>query len=142
MTWRERLFTPNGFLKVGGLALLVLGLLGFWFYRDPSGSFFWLDTSENIVHIVIGIVALAATFVPGLNARLMPRHRSIVLLIGLIALFFGTYGFLLPAGSPAAPNTFGLANLELGDTLLNLVVAVWAFLSVYWQPGANKERGQ
>lgn len=138
MTWRERMFTPNGFLKVGGIVLLALGLLGFWIWKDPSGSFFWLDTSENIVHIAIGIVALAATFVPGLNARLRPRYRSIVLLIGLIALFFAVYGLLQPAGSPAAPNTFGLVNLELGDTYLNLFFAVWAFLSVYWLPGANE----
>ncbi len=137
MTWRERMFTPNGFLKVGGVALVALGLLGLWIWNEPSDSFFWLDTSENIIHIVVGLVALAAAFVPGLNARLRPRHRSIVLLIGVIALFFAVYGALAPGGSPAAPNTFGLVNLELGDTYLNLFLAVWAFLSVYWLPGAK-----
>jgi hypothetical protein len=132
MNYRESLFTPRGFLIVGGAVLLLLGLLGFVILKDPSLSFFWLDTSENIAHTVLGIVALAAVFVPGLNDALAPYYRWIVILVGVIALFFAVYGFLLPAGSPASPNTFGLANLELGDNLLHLVVAAWAFLAAFW----------
>jgi hypothetical protein len=132
MNYRETLFTPRGFLIVGGAVLLLLGLLGFVILKDPSLSFFWLDTSENIAHTVLGIVALAAVFVPGLKDALAPYYRWIVILVGVIALFFGVYGFLLPAGSPTAPNTFGLANLELGDNLLHLLVAAWAFLAAFW----------
>ena len=117
---------------VGGAVLLLLGLLGFVILKDPSLSFFWLDSSENIAHIVLGLVALAAVFVPGLNASLAPYYRWITILVGVIALFFGVYGFLVPAGSPTAPNTFGLANLELGDNLLHLVVAAWAFAAAFW----------
>ena len=138
MNYRETLFTPRGFLIVGGAVLLLLGLLGFVILKDPSLSFFWLDSSENIAHIVLGIVALAAVFVPGLNDALAPYYRWIVILVGVIALFFGVYGFLVPAGSPAGtapgPNTFGLANLELGDNLLHLVVAAWAFAAAFWAP--------
>jgi hypothetical protein len=84
---------------------------------------------------------LAAVFVPGLNTALEPYYRWIVILVGVIALFFGVYGFLVPAGSPAAPNTFGLSNLELGDNLLHLVVAAWAFLAAFWTPeGAMMRR--
>ena len=36
--------------------------------------------------------------------------------------------------SAAAPNTFGLANLELGDNLLHLVFAVWAFAVALMTP--------
>jgi len=125
MNYRETLFTPRGFLIVGGAVLLLVGLLGF---------FFWLDPAENIAHIVIGVVALVAIFVPGLNDALTPHYRSLVILIGVIALFFGVYGFLVPAGSPAAPNTFGLANLAFGDNLLHLVIAAWAFLAAFWLP--------
>jgi hypothetical protein len=132
MNYRDSLFTPRGFLIVGGAVLLLLGLLGFVILKDPSMSFFWLDTSENIAHTVLGIVALAAVFVPGLNDALAPYYRWLVILVGVIALFFGVYGFLLPAGSAAAPNTFGLANLELGDNLLHLVVAAWAFVAAFW----------
>lgn len=131
MNYRELLFTPRGFLIVGGAVLLVLGLIGFVILKDASLSFFWLDTSENIAHVALGAVALAAVYVPGLNDTLKPYYRWIVILVGLIALFFGVYGFIVPAGSLASPNTFGLANLELGDNLLHLVVAAWAFAAAY-----------
>jgi hypothetical protein len=132
------LFSPRGFLIVGGAVLTLLGLIGFFALKDPSLSFFWLDNSENIAHLALGIVALAAVYVPGLNDALRPYYRWIVILVGVIALFFGVYGFILPAGSPASPNTFGLANLELGDNLLHLVVAAWAFAAAF-MGGSQRE---
>src|SRR5688572_6724254 len=112
MDYRTALFTPRGFLITGGAVLTLLGLLGFVILNNPSLSFFWLDSSENIAHLALGLVALAAVYVPGLNDALAPYYKWIVVLVGVIALFFGVYGFLVPAGSPAQPNTFGLANLE------------------------------
>jgi uncharacterized membrane protein HdeD (DUF308 family) len=133
MKYRELLFTPRGFLISGGAVLLVLGIVGFvGIFTEKATSWFWLDSSENISHTFLGIVALAAVYVPGLNDALRPYYRWIVILVGLIALFFGVYGFLVPAGSSASPNTFGLANLELADNVLHLVVAAWAFAAAYW----------
>src|SRR4051794_37497435 len=108
MNYREMLFTPKGFLMSGGVVLLLLGLIGFVFLNGSAtqsalGSFFWLDNSENIAHLALGVVALAAVYVPGLNTALAPYYRWIVILVGLIALFFGVYGFLV-AGA-ATPNT-------------------------------------
>jgi hypothetical protein len=124
----------------GGAVLTVLGLIGFVVLNNPSLSFFWLDGSENIAHLALGLVALAAVYVPGLKDTLAPYYKWIVVLVGVIALFFGVYGFLVPAGSVGSPNTFGLANLELGDNLLHLVVAAWAFLAAFWSPQAAMER--
>jgi hypothetical protein len=146
MNYREMLFTPKGFLMSGGLVLLLLGLIGFVFLngspeQSALGSFFWLDNSENVAHLGLGIIALAAVYVPGLNSALAPYYRWIVILVGLIALFFGVYGFILPAGSPASPNTFGLANLELGDNLLHLIVAAWAFAAAMgWMSSRSMSR--
>ena|SRR5690349_16508548 len=145
MNYRETLFTPKGFLMSGGLVLLLLGLIGFVFLNESAaksalGSFFWLDNSENIAHLGLGIVALAAVYVPGLNSALAPYYRWIVILVGIIALFFGVYGFLV-AGN-ATPNTFGLANLELGDNLLHLIVAAWAFAAAMgWMSSRSMARG-
>jgi len=137
MNYREMLFTPKGFLTVGGVVLLVLGLIGFVFLKgSPTesalGSFFWLDNAENYAHLALGIVALAAVYVPGLNSALAPYYRWIVILVGLIALFFGVYGFIANGAAPT--NTFGLTNLELGDNLLHLIVAGWAFAAAFWAP--------
>jgi len=131
MNYRELLFTPRGFLISGGAVLLVLGILGFFVLNNPSLSFFWLDSSENVAHVALGGIALAAVYVPGLNDTLRPYYKWIVILVGLIALFFGVYGFLV-TGDASGKNTFGLANLELGDNLLHLVVAAWAFAAAYW----------
>ncbi len=125
------LFSPTGFLKVGGAVLLVLGLLGFT--GAINFSWFDLDAGENIAHTVLGIVGLAVAF--GLkNAQL---HRWLVIAIAVVAFFFGLYGFVV-AGAPR-PNTFGLANLENpADNLLHLVVGAWAALAVYMNRGEEK----
>ena len=129
---------------VGGAVLLLLGLLGFFILNSPSLSFFWLDKSENVAHLALGIVALAAVYLPGLNSALAPYYRWIVILVGLIALFFCVYGFLQTSCSTCTgneTNTFGLTNLELGDNLLHLVVAAWAFLAAFWaQPRSMMSR--
>ncbi len=124
---------PRLFLTVGGAVLLLLGIVGYLNVFTESGTpDFWLDNGENVAHTFLGVVALAAVFVPGLNTALAPYYRAIVGLVGVIALFFAVYGFLQPAGSEMHPNTFGISNLENpADNLLHLVVAIAAFAAVY-----------
>ena len=124
-------FTPKMFLTVGGAVLLLLGIVGFLnIFTEEAYPAFWLDSGENVAHTVLGAVALAAVYVPGLNSALAPYYRPIVILVGLIALFFGVYGFVV-AGDTSGANTFGVANLELADNILHLVVAAWAFASAF-----------
>lgn len=127
---------PKLFLTVGGAVLLLLGVVGYLnVFTKESTPWFWLDSGENLAHTVLGVVALAAVFVPGLNTALAPYYRAIVILVGLIALFFAVYGFL-QAGAPE-PNTFGVANLENpSDNLLHLVVAIAAFAAA-WAPSRD-----
>lgn len=127
------LFTPKGFLTYGGVVLLLLGLIGFVALNDQNAMpSFWLDSGENIAHTALGIIALAIVFVPGLNTTFEPYYRWIVILLGIVALFFGVYGFVV-AGNPV-PNTFGLANLESpADNILHLVVGAWALYAA-WRP--------
>jgi hypothetical protein len=127
---------PRLFLTVGGAVLLLLGIVGYLNVFTESGTpAFWLDNGENLAHTVLGIVALAAVFVPGLNTALAPYYRPIVGLVGAIALFFAVYGFLQPAGTGADPNTFGVSNLENpSDNLLHLVVGIVAFAAIWVKP--------
>jgi hypothetical protein len=123
-------FTPRMFLIAGGVVLLLLGVVGFLgIFTKAAFPAFWLDNGENVAHVGLGLIALAAVYVPGLNTALAPYYRWIVLLVGVIALFFGLYGFVV--ANAAEPNTFGLANLELADNILHLVVAAWAFASAW-----------
>jgi hypothetical protein len=129
---------PRQFLIFGGAVLLLLGIVGYLgVFNEASTPAFWLDPGENLAHTVLGIVALAAVFVPGLNDFLRPYYRAIVILVGVLALFFGVYGFIVSGA--AEPNTFGVANLENpSDNILHLVVAAWAFLAAFG-PGSRTE---
>lgn len=124
---------PRQFLIWGGIvlaALRVIGVLGIF----GDGSPLWLTTGENVAHLVLGTVALAAVYLPGLNTALAPFYRSIVAAVGILALFFGIYGFIV-AGNPPL-NTFGLAQLNNPvDNILHLVVAAWAIYAM--RPGAT-----
>lgn len=128
------LFTPKGFLTWGGVILLLLGIVGYLgIFSQASFPAFWLDNGENVAHTFLGIVALAIVFVPGLNAMLAPYDRWIVILLGIVALFFAVYGFYV-GGDTSGANTFGVANLESpADDILHLVVAAWAFYAA-WRP--------
>jgi hypothetical protein len=115
---------PKQFLTIGGAVLVLLAIVGFLGVFG-EGSFFWLTPGENWAHLVLGVVALAAVYVPGLNSALEPFYKPIVILVGLIGLFFAVYGFAVANVPPM--NTFGAAHLNSpADNLLHLVVGAWA----------------
>ena len=123
--------TPRGFLQWGGIVLTLLGIVGFiGIFSQSAFPSFYLDAGENVAHLGLGIIALAALYVPGLNTALAPYYKWIVALVGSISLLAAVWGFLA-AGNPA-PNTLGY-NLENPlDTLLHVVVAVWAFWAAFY----------
>jgi uncharacterized membrane protein len=129
-------FTPKGFLTYGGAVLLLLGIVGYLgIFSESAVPAFYLDSGENIAHTALGIIALAIVFVPGLNTMFAPYYRPIVILLGIVALFFAVYGFAV--GGNAAPNTFGVANLESpADDILHLVVAAYAFYAAWRAPAS------
>ncbi|MBI3915059.1 MAG: hypothetical protein HY327_12850 [Chloroflexi bacterium] len=135
----------KGFYQVGGAVLLLLGILGFLLGGTPNapGLFgqtggilgLWLTDGENYAHVFLGLVALAALYVPGLNTALAPFLKWIAVLLGVVGVFFGVYSFV-PLGAPLFPsatplgagalNTFGVAHLGLVDGVIHLVVGAWA----------------
>ena len=127
----DYIFTPKGFLVVGGAVLVLLGVIGFaGILTQANYPSFYLDAPENVAHVGLGVIALAAVYVPGLNSALAPYYKWIVALVGVIGIFFAVYGQFLATGP--APNTFGIANLESPlDNLLHLVVGVWALWAAY-----------
>jgi len=127
--------TSRGFLQWGGIILALLGIVGFLnIFTDKST--FELDAGENVAHLGLGIIALAALYVPGLNTALAPYYKWIVALVGVVALFFAVYGYL--QSGVAYPNTFGISNLENPiDHVIHLVVGVWGLWAAFYP--AKKE---
>ena len=118
---------PKQFLQFGGVILVVLGVVGLLpVFTKANTPWFYLDTGENVVHIGLGVVAIAAAYL--LTDAVM--QKWLVAVVGVVALFFGIYGFVV-SGQPE-PNTFGLANLESpADNLLHLVVGAWALYAAF-----------
>ncbi len=127
---RENL--PTLFLQVGGAVLLLLGIVGYIGVTNGI-SFFNLDAGENLAHAVLGIVALGF----GFFVKDQDIKRWLVVIVGVVALIFGAWGFFLADGVFMAnhfahPNFYGLANLENpADNLLHLVVGVVGLLAVF-----------
>ncbi len=120
---------PKQFLVVGGIVLLALGIVGFLGVFSDTKSAFYLDQGENVAHTGLGIIAIAAAFL----IREADLQKWLVAAVGVVALFFAVYGFMVAGNTP--PNTFGISNLESpADDVLHLVVGIWALAAV-WLPG-------
>lgn len=114
---------PKQFLQIGGVILLVLGILGY-FVPNLLGETLYFDQSENIAHTVLGIVALVLAPLP-----IGDLKKWVVVLVGLVSLFFAIAGFMVAAN--AAPNFYGITNLEMLDNVLHAVVGVWALIAAF-----------
>lgn len=129
------LFTSTGFLRYGGIVLLLVAVVGFLGVFN-SFAFFSLDAGENVAHLALGIVGAGAGFFVA-NAGL---HRLLTMVVFATALIFTLWGLVLPSGGALAngafanPNFYGLANLENpADSILHAVVALWAGLALWME---------
>lgn len=118
----KNVLTPRGFLSVGGVILVLVGVLGFIGVLGPTpeqsvfGNMWWFDNAENVAHTVIGVVALAAVYLMK-DAGL---QRTLVMVVGVVALLVGLYNLM------GEVMLLG-ANLESPmDLILHLVVGAWA----------------
>lgn len=126
--------TPGGFLFIGGIVLVVLGLAGLTVLgptpeASALGTFNWLDMAENVAHLVLGAVAIAASFL----LKDATAQKYLVAAVGVIAALVAVLGFLYMGG--VEPNLFGVSNMELSDDVLHAVVAVWAFAAAFGNLG-------
>lgn len=115
---------PKQFLTIGGAVLVLLAILGWVGVIGPTaedsifGATWWFDNGENWAHVVLGVVALIAAF-----ALPDAAQKPLVIVVGLVALAFGVFGFF-------QQDFYRLANLENpADSVLHLVVGLWALVS-------------
>lgn len=122
---------PRQFLLIGGVVLIAVGILGFVGVIGPTpedsifGDTWYFDDGENWAHTVLGVVAVIAGLAPAAEWQ-----RWLVVLVGLLGVFFAVYNLFT--------TTFLGAELQRPlDTLLHLVVGVWALFAAYYK-GARK----
>ena len=117
----KNVLTPRGFLTVGGVVLLLVGLLGYVGVIGPTpeqslfGDFWWFDNAENLAHTVLGVVALLAVYM--LKDKAV--HRYLVLAVGALALVVGLYNLL------GEYMVLGATLQNPADTVLHLLVGAW-----------------
>ena len=101
--------------------MVLVAVLGYVGVIGPApensifGSAWYFDNIENIAHLVLGVVALAASFAIGADLQ-----KQLVLAVGGIAILVGIWSLLVSTSFLGA----GLENPA--DSLLHLVVGAWA----------------
>ncbi len=115
---------PSGFLTIGGIILVLLGVLGFFLIGPTAadsifGPTWWFDGAENWAHLVLGVVALILVFA----VKNDDANKWVTAIVGILALVAGIWGFF-------NANFLG-AGLELLDNILHLVVGVWALYAAF-----------
>lgn len=74
--------------KILGVALLLVGVLGFTHVLDPLGAHIGPGhTTHNLIHLVSGIVALYFGFAGSLGGA-----KNFCIIFGLVYLFLGMIG--------------------------------------------------
>lgn len=108
------------FARVAGWLALLLGILGF-FVSDLLGLI-QFDTTHNVVHLVIGVLGIAA-------ARQDNWAKLFGQVFGTVYLILGVVGFFLP-------ELLGL-HLEVAENLLHIILGAWGLYAVL---GGEKEQ--
>lgn len=100
--------------------MVLVGILGFVGLIGPTtdssifGSAWWFDNYENWAHLILGVVALIASFVLGSELQ-----KPLVIVVGVVGLFFAAYNFF-------STDFFGAGLESPADLILHLVVGIWA----------------
>lgn len=126
---------PRQFLMISGVLMVVLSIAGMFVLGPASeasllGDFFFLTEGENVVHLALGAVALGAYF----TVKSEKILKYLTVFVGLLAVIAVVWGLV---NRESIDTIIGVINLENpSDTVLNAVVAVWAFLSAFKKSAA------
>jgi hypothetical protein len=121
-----KFFNSKNFLIYGGIALVVLAILGFIGITGPTpersifGMYWYFTNAENWAHLVLGVVALIAAYSAGPNYQ-MP----LVFAVGILGMLVGLYGFIWSG------MLLGASLENPADNLLHIVVGGWAVWAAY-----------
>lgn len=117
------------FLQIGGAILIIVGIVGFLGIIGPTpedsifGENWFFNNVENFAHLVLGIVAIIASYSIGNLAQ-----KWLAAIVGIAGILVGIYGLF-------SFELFG-AHLENPmDTILHITIGAWAL----WAAMKTKE---
>ncbi|ASS74541.1 hypothetical protein CIG75_05700 [Tumebacillus algifaecis] len=102
------------YARVAGWIFLLIGLLGF-FMNDLFGLI-QFDTTHNIVHLVLGVLGIAA-------GQSVTWSRLYAQVFGTIYVLLGILGFFLP-------DLLGYHHLEVTENLVHVILGAWGLYAV------------
>ncbi|OWK27014.1 MAG: hypothetical protein US76_01195 [Parcubacteria group bacterium GW2011_GWA2_38_13b] len=114
----------NFFLKFGGLALIILAILGFVGVTGPTasdsifGSVWWFDAAECWALMVVGVISLIVGYVATENFQ-----KPFALAVGLLSILFAAWTKYVD------PEFLGI-NIEFPiDLVWYSIFGLWGALS-------------
>ncbi len=123
------------FAQVLGIVMTAIGILGFIPALTPDGNLFGIfavDTVHNLIHLITGLVGLAAGYYPDVQAS---RRYSLwyALAVGVV------YAVVFIIGLIQGNTVLGLFVVNGADHILHLVIAA-AGLGVYFAVTSRSRR--
>lgn len=121
------------FVLALGAVFVLIGILGFIPAVTPNDQLFYLfevDATHNVVHLLSGIVALAAVAAGGGYVRLYAQVFGLV--YGLVAVL----GFLGGDGT----SVLGFLHVNTADNFLHLAISL-SLLYAGYMPESRRSRG-
>ena len=127
----DSVWTPNRILALTlGIVFTLVAIIGFLTPLENSTGvraelgIFDVDTVHSIVHLLFGVVGIAAAFM-GFSRRYNQAFGVIYIVLALLGLIPALY---FPAGSFGTDNGLflGLMHLSIEDHILHLVTGVAA----------------
>lgn len=104
------------YAAVFGVVLTLVGLVGFIPALSTNGNLlgiFAIDPLHNVIHLLSGVVGLAAAFTAGAKyARLYAGVFGVV------------YGLVTLIGFIQGSTVLGLISINLADNVLHLLIAI------------------
>ena len=102
------------FARTAGWLALLLGVLGF-FVTDLLGLIHF-DTPHNVVHLVLGILGIAA-------AQNVNWAKMYAQILGAVYFLLGLLGFFVP-------ELLGI-HLEVLENLLHILLGAWGLYAAF-----------
>ncbi|GCE46783.1 uncharacterized protein DUF4383 [Thermosporothrix hazakensis] len=129
------IWTANRILSlILGIVFTIIGIVGFFFsstMRVANMGGFDVDVVHNIVHLVTGIIALIATF--------MPWSRLFNQIFGVVYTLLGLAGLVYPAFY-FDHRLLGIMHVNAVDHVLHLVAGIIALAVGFFVTGTEIRR--